>query len=206
MRAGSVTPSRIGTYVYTAEWSFILHLTLPIPAVQSPALFTFLDPTPSLSTIDRCRHFMIDALDDGQYVIIGEDRRHRCLQDLVDYHRRAPIIPFNEVLTVACGQVSGGAGSNSPDHTIKIKMLFLVCLYTCKLCIMHSLEINHKLMLFFFCFTKDLEWQVRLCRTTVSSKPVEPQHQSATKWHITSAHKYPNLARRSPTCPPISTK
>ncbi|XP_035031676.1 hematopoietic SH2 domain-containing protein homolog [Hippoglossus stenolepis] len=55
---------------------------------------------------DRCRHFMIDALEDGDYIIVGEDRRHRFLQDLVDFHRRSPIVPFTEVLTVACGQSS----------------------------------------------------------------------------------------------------
>uniref|UniRef100_A0A3B4U6K1 Hematopoietic SH2 domain-containing protein homolog n=1 Tax=Seriola dumerili TaxID=41447 RepID=A0A3B4U6K1_SERDU len=54
---------------------------------------------------DRCRHFMIDALEDGHYIIVGENRRHRFLQDLVDFHRRNPIMPFTEVLTVACGQV-----------------------------------------------------------------------------------------------------
>ncbi|XP_061594186.1 hematopoietic SH2 domain-containing protein homolog [Cololabis saira] len=53
---------------------------------------------------DRCRHFMIDVLEDGQYIIVGENRRHRFLQDLVDFHRRTPIMPFNQVLTVACGQ------------------------------------------------------------------------------------------------------
>lgn len=55
---------------------------------------------------DRCRHFMIDALEDGHYIIVGEDRRHRRLQDLVDFHRRTPIMPFHQVLTVACGQSS----------------------------------------------------------------------------------------------------
>ncbi|XP_078115152.1 hematopoietic SH2 domain-containing protein homolog [Sander vitreus] len=55
---------------------------------------------------DRCRHFMIDALEDGHYVIVGENRRHRLLQDLVDFHHRTPILPFTEVLTVACGQTS----------------------------------------------------------------------------------------------------
>ncbi|XP_047442325.1 hematopoietic SH2 domain-containing protein homolog [Mugil cephalus] len=54
----------------------------------------------------RCRHFMIDALDDGHYIILGENRRHRLLQDLVDFHRRTPIMPFTQVLTVACGQFS----------------------------------------------------------------------------------------------------
>ncbi|XP_075879062.1 hematopoietic SH2 domain-containing protein homolog [Nelusetta ayraudi] len=63
---------------------------------------------------DRCRHFMIDASDDGQCVIVGEDRRHRCLHDLVEFHQRAPIVPFNEVLTVACGQTSN-EGSDYAD-------------------------------------------------------------------------------------------
>ncbi|XP_008290820.1 hematopoietic SH2 domain-containing protein homolog [Stegastes partitus] len=61
---------------------------------------------------DRCRHFMIDALEDGQYIILGENRRHRHLQDLVDFHRRTPIMPFSQVLTVACGQSS----NNSIDY------------------------------------------------------------------------------------------
>lgn len=53
---------------------------------------------------DRCRHFMIDVLKDGHYIIVGEKIRHRFLQDLVDFHRRTPIMPFCEVLTVPCGQ------------------------------------------------------------------------------------------------------
>ncbi|XP_042337031.1 hematopoietic SH2 domain-containing protein homolog [Plectropomus leopardus] len=66
---------------------------------------------------DRCRHFMIDVLEDGQYIIVGEDRPHRSLQDLVDFHRRTPIMPFNEVLTVACGQTSN-------DKTDYAELLF----------------------------------------------------------------------------------
>lgn len=66
---------------------------------------------------DRCRHFMIDLLNDGQYIIVGEDRRHRSLQDLVDFHRRTPIMPFSEVLTVACGQASN-------DKTDYAELLF----------------------------------------------------------------------------------
>ncbi|XP_076583077.1 hematopoietic SH2 domain-containing protein homolog [Chaetodon auriga] len=73
--------------------------------------------TLSYRTEDRCRHFMIDALEDGQYIIVGENRRHRCLQDLVDFHRRTPIMPFNEVLTVACGQTSN-------DKTDYAELLF----------------------------------------------------------------------------------
>ncbi|GAA6221554.1 hematopoietic SH2 domain-containing protein [Lates japonicus] len=66
---------------------------------------------------DRCRHFMIDALENGNYVIVGENRRHRFLQDLVDFHRRTPIMPFSEVLTVACGQ-------SSNDKTDYAELLF----------------------------------------------------------------------------------
>ncbi|KAM4738726.1 hematopoietic SH2 domain-containing protein homolog [Anableps anableps] len=50
---------------------------------------------------EHCRHFMIDVLEDGQYIIVGETRTHRSLEDLVDFHRRTPIMPFNQVLTVA---------------------------------------------------------------------------------------------------------
>lgn len=66
---------------------------------------------------DRCRHFMIDALADGDYIIVGEDKRHRFLQDLVDFHRRFPIMPFSEVLTVPCGQTSN-------DKTDYAELLF----------------------------------------------------------------------------------
>ncbi|XP_068447875.1 hematopoietic SH2 domain-containing protein homolog [Clinocottus analis] len=66
---------------------------------------------------DRCRHFMIDALEDGHYIILGENRRHRCLQDIVDFHKRTPIMPFSEVLTVPCGQIS-------EDETDYAELLF----------------------------------------------------------------------------------
>jgi hypothetical protein len=48
---------------------------------------------------------MIDVLKDNRYIIVGEDMHHSSLQDLVNFHRRVPIMPFNELLTVACGQV-----------------------------------------------------------------------------------------------------
>ncbi|XP_076847724.1 hematopoietic SH2 domain-containing protein homolog isoform X2 [Brachyhypopomus gauderio] len=55
---------------------------------------------------DRCRHFMIDVLAGNQYVIVGDKMRHGSLHDLVAYHRTTPILPYNEMLTVACGQIS----------------------------------------------------------------------------------------------------
>ncbi|KAL1023092.1 hypothetical protein UPYG_G00036310 [Umbra pygmaea] len=62
--------------------------------------------TLSYRATDRCRHFMIDVLKDNNYKIVGEDTSYRSLQDLVKYHQRVPISPFNEKLTGACGQVS----------------------------------------------------------------------------------------------------
>ncbi|KAM8873929.1 hematopoietic SH2 domain-containing protein homolog isoform 2-T2 [Spinachia spinachia] len=53
---------------------------------------------------DCCRHSMIDASADGRYNIVGESRRHRCLQDMVDFHRRTPVSAFGEVLTAPSGQ------------------------------------------------------------------------------------------------------
>ncbi|XP_030228511.1 hematopoietic SH2 domain-containing protein homolog [Gadus morhua] len=62
--------------------------------------------TLSYRATDRCRHFMIDALQDGNYTLTGESTRHRSLQDLVDFHSRTPIMPFNEALTVPCIKIS----------------------------------------------------------------------------------------------------
>ncbi|CAB1314059.1 unnamed protein product [Coregonus sp. 'balchen'] len=62
--------------------------------------------TLSYRATDRCRHFMIDVLKDNHYIIVGEDMRHRALQDLVNFHCTVPVMHFNELLTVACGQVS----------------------------------------------------------------------------------------------------
>ncbi|XP_067271863.1 hematopoietic SH2 domain-containing protein homolog [Pseudorasbora parva] len=53
---------------------------------------------------DRCRHFMIDVLPDNQFTIVGESTHYLSLHDLVAFHRRNPILPYNELLTVACEQ------------------------------------------------------------------------------------------------------
>lgn len=98
VRAGLDSPSHTGACLQDENEGFISRL-LPL---RWPCSLSSV----ALRAVERCRHFMIDALEDGHYVIAGESRRHRFLQDLVDFHRRAPIIPFNEVLTVACGQVT----------------------------------------------------------------------------------------------------
>ncbi|XP_050951564.1 hematopoietic SH2 domain-containing protein homolog [Labeo rohita] len=55
---------------------------------------------------DRCRHFMIDVLPDNQYIIVGATMQFSSLHDLVAYHRRNVILPYNDLLTVACEQGS----------------------------------------------------------------------------------------------------
>lgn len=102
VRPGLATLSRIGERLQYIR-SFVFSLYSLSPTVQSPRLF-ILACWP-LSADDRCRHSMIDPLEDGHYMIVGENRRHRFLQDLVDFHCRTPIMPFSEVLTFTCGQV-----------------------------------------------------------------------------------------------------
>ncbi|KAG9338287.1 hypothetical protein JZ751_025958 [Albula glossodonta] len=53
---------------------------------------------------DRYRHYMIEMQINGKYVILGEDRAHPSLPDLVKYHTQVGIKPFMEVLTIPCGQ------------------------------------------------------------------------------------------------------
>jgi hypothetical protein len=40
----------------------------------------------SFKAENRCRHYMIDALPNGKYIIIGEPRVHNTLKDLIEYH------------------------------------------------------------------------------------------------------------------------
>ncbi|XP_014809354.1 PREDICTED: unconventional myosin-VIIa-like isoform X2 [Calidris pugnax] len=52
----------------------------------------------------RCRHYMIEMQPNARYVILGEDRAHASLTELVRYHQTVGIQPFMEILTVPCGQ------------------------------------------------------------------------------------------------------
>ncbi|KFP28306.1 SH2 domain-containing protein 7, partial [Colius striatus] len=52
----------------------------------------------------RCRHYMIQMQPNARYVILGEDRAHTSLTELVQYHQTVGIQPFMELLTVPCGQ------------------------------------------------------------------------------------------------------
>lgn len=60
--------------------------------------------TLSFSGVNRCRHYMVEMQSNGKYVILGEDRAHPSLTDLVQYHTQVGIKPLMELLTVPCGQ------------------------------------------------------------------------------------------------------
>ncbi|KAF5906904.1 myosin-IIIb-like isoform X2, partial [Clarias magur] len=61
---------------------------------------------------DRLRHYMIEMQSNGKYVILGEDRAHASLLDLVQYHTQVGIMPFMELLTEPCGQTC----DHDPDY------------------------------------------------------------------------------------------
>ncbi|NXQ93453.1 SH22A protein, partial [Sagittarius serpentarius] len=53
---------------------------------------------------DRCRHFVLDQLPDGRYVILGEQSAHAELADLLRHYAAAPVMPYHEFLTVPRGR------------------------------------------------------------------------------------------------------
>ncbi|KAL8615976.1 hypothetical protein ACOMHN_034652 [Nucella lapillus] len=55
----------------------------------------------------RCRHYMIDQLKNGKFIIIGESKVHRTLHDLVQHHKKVHISNWDGFLTVPCGQDHG---------------------------------------------------------------------------------------------------
>ncbi|XP_076876747.1 myosin-IIIb [Brachyhypopomus gauderio] len=99
--------------------------------------------------VSRCRHYMIEMQTNGKYVILGEDRAHSSLPDLVQYHTQVGIKPLMDLLTMPCGQRSnhepdyeelkammvhaaaenteaGADGAEDPDHVhLELQRLFL---------------------------------------------------------------------------------
>ncbi|XP_067399612.1 myosin-IIIb-like isoform X3 [Emydura macquarii macquarii] len=56
----------------------------------------------------RCRHYMIEMQPNSRYVILGEDRAHTSLTELVHHHQTVGIQPFMEMLTAPCEQKGDG--------------------------------------------------------------------------------------------------
>lgn len=147
---------------------------------MSPLIKSLPFPSPAIRAEDRCRHFMIDMMEDGHYIIVGEKKHHRFLQDLVDFHRRTPIFPYSEVLTVACGKVRRLSKTN-----ICNSIVFTVHLFS-------PLTLKG--------------WRDRLCRTSVSSKTSEERHKFAAPQLSASQGESSGPPWWRPPCPPVSTQ
>ncbi|XP_054476718.1 SH2 domain-containing protein 7-like [Anoplopoma fimbria] len=53
---------------------------------------------------DRCRHFVINQSESGQFVVCGDTERHDSVSDLIEYYKASPIQPFGEYLASSCFQ------------------------------------------------------------------------------------------------------
>ncbi|XP_035757639.1 SH2 domain-containing protein 2A, partial [Egretta garzetta] len=62
---------------------------------------------------DRCRHFVLDELPDGRYVILGERSAHAELADLLRHYTAAPVTPYHDP-PVARGPHSPAGGAAAP--------------------------------------------------------------------------------------------
>lgn len=51
-----------------------------------------------------CRHIMVKLLDDGTFLISGEEGAHTSLDALVAFYQQHPVWPHEELLTQPCGQ------------------------------------------------------------------------------------------------------
>uniref|UniRef100_A0AAQ4R640 SH2 domain-containing protein n=1 Tax=Gasterosteus aculeatus aculeatus TaxID=481459 RepID=A0AAQ4R640_GASAC len=51
---------------------------------------------------DRCRHFVINQSESGQFVVCGDTEGHDSVADLIEYYKSSPIQPFGEYLASSC--------------------------------------------------------------------------------------------------------
>lgn len=54
---------------------------------------------------DRCRHFVINQSETGQFAVSGDANRYDSVSDLIKYYKTRPIEPFGEYLTSSCFEV-----------------------------------------------------------------------------------------------------
>jgi len=47
----------------------------------------------------RCRHYMVDPTPSNKYVVVGEPKVHKTLEDLVKYHQK---VSFSSFLSEHC--------------------------------------------------------------------------------------------------------
>uniref|UniRef100_A0A8C5Q3Y1 Hematopoietic SH2 domain containing n=1 Tax=Leptobrachium leishanense TaxID=445787 RepID=A0A8C5Q3Y1_9ANUR len=63
----------------------------------------------SYKTANCYRHFMIDVVKGYNCRLSGDPKMYQSLQELVQFHMRHPIYPFNEILSHPCGQKTNSA-------------------------------------------------------------------------------------------------
>uniref|UniRef100_A0A674KAE5 SH2 domain containing 2A n=1 Tax=Terrapene triunguis TaxID=2587831 RepID=A0A674KAE5_9SAUR len=68
---------------------------------------------------DRCRHFILDQLEDECYVILGEDSAHAELQGLLQHYTTAPVTPYYEFLTAPCPRVRERLAQSRPSSPMQ---------------------------------------------------------------------------------------
>uniref|UniRef100_A0A8C2WBM4 SH2 domain-containing protein n=1 Tax=Cyclopterus lumpus TaxID=8103 RepID=A0A8C2WBM4_CYCLU len=51
---------------------------------------------------DRCRHFVINQSESGQFLVCGDTEGHNSVSDLIEYYTSSPIQPFGEYLASSC--------------------------------------------------------------------------------------------------------
>ncbi|XP_069019056.1 uncharacterized protein [Embiotoca jacksoni] len=51
---------------------------------------------------DRCRHFVINQSETGQFVVCGDTEGHDTVPELIEYYKSSPVEPFGEYLTSSC--------------------------------------------------------------------------------------------------------
>ncbi|CAG5957985.1 unnamed protein product [Menidia menidia] len=51
---------------------------------------------------DRCRHFVINHSETGQFVVCGDTEGHNTMPELIEYYKTRPIQPYGEYLTTSC--------------------------------------------------------------------------------------------------------
>nr|XP_046249386.1 SH2 domain-containing protein 7-like [Scatophagus argus] len=54
---------------------------------------------------DRCRHFVINQTESGQFVVCGDTEAHDTVSELIENYKTSPIQPFGEYLTAPCCEV-----------------------------------------------------------------------------------------------------
>uniref|UniRef100_A0A8C5GES5 Hematopoietic SH2 domain-containing protein-like n=1 Tax=Gouania willdenowi TaxID=441366 RepID=A0A8C5GES5_GOUWI len=72
---------------------------------------------------DRCRHFVINQSERGQFIVCGDTKAHNKIVDLLEFYKTNPIEPFGEYLTSSCVEsydvVQFNPIKGKPDTAVK---------------------------------------------------------------------------------------